>query len=186
MDFAHLSGSEDWNTGLEATRATLAKHLEELQDLGVTMLRLDAASYVSAEDLAAILNRMPWDVVHQEWWGGVPHVERSELVGHYRDQKYGLKIANGLGVGDVKYMAKLLNITQGLEGIPPERAVYPLTFHDARTWEPDRFVPTYMRLGVAVSERFCMENIGMYLQKGAVSRLFSTENMVVSFVVSRF
>ena len=69
-------------------------------------------------------------------------------MGHYRDQKYGLKIANALGVGDVKYMAKLLNITQGLEGIPPERAVYPLTFHDARTWEPDRFVPTYMPRGI--------------------------------------
>ena len=58
----------------------LSKHLEELQDLGVTMLRLDAASYVSAVDLAAILNTMPWDVVHQEWWGGTPAIERSEAL----------------------------------------------------------------------------------------------------------
>ena len=43
-----------------------------------------------------------------------------------------LRIANALGVGDAKYMAELLNISAGLDGIPPERAVYPLTFHDAR------------------------------------------------------
>lgn len=138
-----FKGLPDWNTGLQSTRDMLAKHLMELHDLGVTMLRIDAASYISSEDLAAIINQLPWDLVHQEWWGGTPAETRSEAVGHYRDQKYGLKIANALGVGDVKYMAELLNITRGLDGIAPERAVYPLTFHDARTYEADRFVPTY-------------------------------------------
>jgi len=138
-----FKGLPDWNTGLQSTQDTLAKHLMELHDLGVTMLRIDAASYMSETDLAAIINQLPWDLVHQEWWGGTPASTRSEAVGHYRDQKYGLKIANALGVADVKYMAELLNITQGLDGIPPERAVYPLTFHDARTFEADRFVPTY-------------------------------------------
>ncbi|CAJ1339117.1 unnamed protein product, partial [Effrenium voratum] len=138
-----FKGLPDWNTALQSTRDTLGKHLTELHDLGVTMLRLDAASYVSTEDLAAIVNQLPWDLVHQEWWGGVPAEARMHAVGHFRDQKYGLKIANALGVGDAKYMAELLNISAGLDGIPPERAVYPLTFHDARTFEADRFVPTF-------------------------------------------
>ncbi|CAE7241195.1 amy [Symbiodinium natans] len=138
-----FKGLPDWNTGLQPTRDILVKHLTELHDLGVTMLRLDAASYVSTEDLAAIINQLPWDLVYQEWWGGVPLEERSVAVGHYRDQKYGLKITNALGVGDAKYMPELLNISHGIDGIPPERAVYPLTFHDQRTFEADRFVPTF-------------------------------------------
>ncbi|CAK9025057.1 4-alpha-D-glucan glucanohydrolase) [Durusdinium trenchii] len=139
-----FKGLPDWNTGLQGTRETLAKHLMELHDVGVTMIRIDAASYMSWEDTAAIINQLPWDVVHQEWWGGIPAPERSEAVGHYRDQKYGLKITNALAVGDVNYLSEMLNISTGLEGIPSERAVYPLTFHDARTWEADRFIPTFM------------------------------------------
>ncbi|CAE7567295.1 amy [Symbiodinium sp. KB8] len=138
-----FKGLPDWNTGLQPTRDILTKHLTELHDLGVTMLRLDAASYVSVEDLAVIINELPWDLVYQEWWGGVPLEERTVAVGHYRDQKYGLKITNALGVGDVKYMPELLNISHGIDGISPERAVYPLTFHDQRTLQADRFIPTF-------------------------------------------
>ncbi|CAE7940581.1 amy, partial [Symbiodinium necroappetens] len=138
-----FKGLPDWNTGLQPTRDILTKHLTELHDLGVTMLRLDAASYVSVEDLAVIINQLPWDLVYQEWWGGVPLEERTVAVGHYRDQKYGLKITNALGVGDVKYMPELLNISHGIDGISPERAVYPLTFHDQRTLQADRFIPTF-------------------------------------------
>eukprot|EP00434_Breviolum_minutum_P021123 symbB.v1.2.018636.t1/scaffold1495.1/size115473/3 len=41
------------------------------------------------------------------------------------------------------YGVYVVKVHEGLDGIPPERAVYPLTFHDARTFEADRFVPTY-------------------------------------------
>eukprot|EP00931_Biecheleriopsis_adriatica_P101721 TRINITY_DN76802_c0_g1_i1.p1 TRINITY_DN76802_c0_g1~~TRINITY_DN76802_c0_g1_i1.p1 ORF type:complete len:883 (+),score=137.12 TRINITY_DN76802_c0_g1_i1:35-2650(+) len=138
-----FKGLPDWNTGLQSVRDTLIKHLQELYSIGVTMIRIDAASYMNPDDLAAIVNTIPWDLVYQEWWGGVPEEKRSSFVGHYRDQAYGLKITQALAVGDAKYMADMLNITYGLDGIPPERAIYPLTFHDQRTLEADRFVPTY-------------------------------------------
>lgn len=138
-----FKGLPDWNTGLQSVQDTLAKHLEELHDIGVTMLRLDAASYVATSETAAIINRLPWDLVYQEWWGGVPAEERSVSVGHYRDAKYGLKITQALAISDVKYMPDMLNISHGLDGIPSDRAVYPLTFHDQRTFVADRFTPTY-------------------------------------------
>eukprot|EP00933_Yihiella_yeosuensis_P060614 TRINITY_DN63363_c0_g1_i1.p1 TRINITY_DN63363_c0_g1~~TRINITY_DN63363_c0_g1_i1.p1 ORF type:complete len:900 (-),score=137.09 TRINITY_DN63363_c0_g1_i1:570-3269(-) len=138
-----FKGLPDWDTSSQAVQDTLFQHLKELYEIGVTMIRIDAASYMSSEDLAAIINRAPWDHVVQEWWGGIPEKKRTESVGHYRDAKYGLKITQALAVGDVKWLHTMLNITNGLDGIPPERAVYPLTFHDQRTDSADRFTPTY-------------------------------------------
>eukprot|EP00913_Durusdinium_trenchii_P033196 g31078.t1 len=111
---------EDWNTGLQGTRETLAKHLMELHDASLGETFLKQAYGISVRKTSPrlrIINQLPWDVVHQEWWGGIPAPERSEAVGHYRDQKYGLKITNALAVGDVIL---------------------------GRTWEADRFIPTFM------------------------------------------
>ena len=62
----------------------MGKHLTELHDLGVTMLRLDAASYVSTEDLAATPDESdesdelgvewhPWFVFPKAKAGTKPH-----------------------------------------------------------------------------------------------------------------
>jgi len=141
--FCDFKGLPDWNTGLQAVQDTLARHLQELHRIGVTMIRVDAASYMKTEELSAIINRVPWDLVYQEWWDGVPEEKRSTSVGHYRDYKYGEKITRALAVDDINYMADLLNISHGLDGIPAERAVYPLAIHDKRTREADRYIPTY-------------------------------------------
>ncbi|CAE8640374.1 unnamed protein product, partial [Polarella glacialis] len=115
-----FKGLPDWNTGQQVVQDILFQHLSELYRIGVTMLRIDAASYVSTEELAAIINRAPWDYVYQEWWGGIPEESRTQIVGAMRDAAYGQKITNALAVGDVKSLATMLNITHGLDGIHPE------------------------------------------------------------------
>lgn len=34
--------------------------------------------------LQDMLNRLPWDLVYQEWWGEYPPHDRTEHVGLYR------------------------------------------------------------------------------------------------------
>ena len=36
----------------------------------------------------AMVNRLPWDLVYQEWWGEYPPHDRTEYVGLYRDVAY--------------------------------------------------------------------------------------------------
>jgi len=133
----------DWDTGLPAVRDLLAQHLAELYRIGVTMIRLDAASYLHHSELADIVNRAPWDYIFQEWWSGVPQTERTKSVGHYRDVQYGWKICKTLAVDHINDLPKLLELAGGVEGIPPENALYPLIFHDRRSYAANREVPTY-------------------------------------------
>merc|ERR1711957_198478 len=107
-----------------------ARHLEELFAIGITMIRVDAAIYEKVEDLAAILNRLPWDYVYQEWWGEYPDAERTRLVGHYRDIKYKWKISNSLANVGATELPGLLQVTGGVFGVDPDKAIYPLTFND--------------------------------------------------------
>jgi len=136
-------GLPDWKTGLESVRALLGEHLEELHDMGVTMIRLDAASYVHVEDLATIINRVPWDYVFQEWWRGIPEPARTLGVGNYRDIFLGRRITEIFIADDMATLPELLNLTAGIDGIPSSRALYPLTFHDQRSLSADRAVATY-------------------------------------------
>jgi len=136
-------GLPDWNTGLENVQQLLSKHLKELHDMGVTMLRLDAASYVHVDELSRIINQMPWDYVFQEWWRGIPEPSRTDYVGHYRDIFLGRSIVEIFTDDDMGKLPTLLNLTAGIQGIPSTQALYPLTFHDQRTLEADRSVATY-------------------------------------------
>lgn len=138
-----LFGLPDWNTGLRDVQELLAKHVRELHSIGVTMIRLDAPSYVKVVDFSLILNVVPWDYVFQEWWGGLPERSRTRYVGHVRDIIYGRKIVAQLAGPNVTNLGALLNITYGLEGMRPDQALYPLAFHDERSFRANSGVATY-------------------------------------------
>ena len=47
-----------------------------------------ASSMIFAVVSKAMVNRLPWDLVYQEWWGEYPPHDRTEYVGLYRDVAY--------------------------------------------------------------------------------------------------
>lgn len=55
----------DWHTGLDEVRQMHTRHVQELHDIGVTMLRVDLSLFESIEDLSHVLNTVPWDFVYQ-------------------------------------------------------------------------------------------------------------------------
>jgi len=136
-------GIPDWNTGLPTVQEMLGKHLKELFNIGVSMIRLDAASYIKEKELSLVVNQVPWDYIFQEWWSGMPSLGRSRYVGAYRDIFYGRKINQGLVQNAATDLPKLLNLTHGLDGLSPEQVIYPLAMHDSRTFDYDPAVPTY-------------------------------------------
>jgi len=138
-----MYGMPDWNTGLAEVRDMHAKHLLELFRMGVTMLRLDAAIYHDVEDLASMLNRVPWDLVYQEWWGEFPPEERTEYVGHYRDVNYRWQVVNRMANKDVSDFPELLTLRGGVHGINEDMAVYPFAYHDGRSKRADPETATY-------------------------------------------
>lgn len=60
------------------------RHIKELHDAGVTMLRVDAALYENVTETTSALNLFPWDYVYMEWWGEFPVGIHDEYIGHYR------------------------------------------------------------------------------------------------------
>lgn len=138
-----MYGLPDWNTAQQAVRDSHAAFLEQLFLIGVTMLRIDGAIYMHVVDLAAILNRFPWDFVFQEWWGEFPPADRQEYVGHFRDVAYRGKMVEALAVNDVEHFPDLLNLGEGVFGIAPEVALYPMAYHDGRSNIADPAIATY-------------------------------------------
>ena len=106
-----MYGMPDWDTSLPSVRELQARHVGELHAMGVTMLRVDASLYEEVDDLAAVLNRYPWDLVYQEWWGEQPVPERTEFVGLYRDPEYRKRITGPLGPQDANETSKVLYTT---------------------------------------------------------------------------
>lgn len=86
----------DWNTALPEVYGMHLRHVHELHDLGVTMLRLDLALFESVLELSHVLNTVPWHLVYQEWWWESPKEQRHKYVGHVRDITY-----RRLGLRDV-------------------------------------------------------------------------------------
>jgi len=138
-----MYGMPDFATELDAVRDMHVRHLEELFSIGVTMIRLDAAIYHHVEDLASMVNRLPWDLVYQEWWGEYPPAERTQYVGNYRDVNYRWQVVNKLGVQSVSRMPDLLKLNGGVHGISEDMAVYPFAYHDGRSLHPDSNTATY-------------------------------------------
>jgi len=136
-------GLPDWRTELPTVQEIHARHLEELHRMGVTMLRIDAAIYTEVRDLGAIINRMPWDYVFQEWWGEYPDAERTRVVGHYRDVAYRWKVCNALAVRPVSEFEEVLQVRSGVHGVAAEQSFYPILYHDGRSKDADKATATY-------------------------------------------
>mmetsp|Transcript_39444 Transcript_39444/g.71065 ORF Transcript_39444/g.71065 Transcript_39444/m.71065 type:complete len:979 (+) Transcript_39444:97-3033(+) len=133
----------DWNTELEEVQEMHAKHLEELFEIGITMLRVDAAIYHNVPELANMLNVVPWDLVYQEWWGEYPPEDRTEYVGIYRDVAYRWKVVNALAGKDEVDFPDLLKLDGGVFGISEDMAIYPFAYHDGRSKHADPEIATY-------------------------------------------
>lgn len=138
-----LFGLPDWDTASPIVQEKLIKHLQDLHSIGVSMIRLDAAIYIDSKELSQIINRVPWDFVFQEWWQGVPLPSRTEYVGNYRDVFFGRKINKALVLDEVDKLPQLLGIQDGIGGLRPQNALYPLTFHDQRSFKYEPGTPTY-------------------------------------------
>lgn len=133
----------DYNTELEEVRTMQFKHLEELFHIGVTGLRVDAAIYHHVYELADMLNRVPWDLVYQEWWGEYPPQDRTDFVGLYRDVAYRWHVVNRLSGKNATELPELLKLTGGVFGISEDMAVYPFAYHDGRSRKADPEIATY-------------------------------------------
>jgi len=138
-----LFGLPDWNSELPEVQDFLSLHLKELHSIGVTMLRIDAASYMKPTELSKMLNQVPWDYVFQEWWAGIPSPSRTRYVGAYRDIFFGRQLNTLLVLEEASSLPRLLNITYGLEGLDPKQGLWPLTFHDQRSRWYRADTPTY-------------------------------------------
>ncbi len=78
----------DWDTGREEVHQIHSRHVQELHDIGVTMLRVDLSLFESVEELSNVLNSVPWDFIYQEWWWEKPDAKRHRYIGHFRDITY--------------------------------------------------------------------------------------------------
>lgn len=78
----------DWDTGREEVHQIHSRHVQELHDIGVTMLRVDLSLFESVEELSNVLNTVPWDFIYQEWWWEKPDAQRHRYIGHFRDITY--------------------------------------------------------------------------------------------------
>uniref|UniRef100_A0A7S4QJC5 alpha-amylase n=1 Tax=Alexandrium monilatum TaxID=311494 RepID=A0A7S4QJC5_9DINO len=136
-------GLADWKTEAAVVRQMHTRHLQELFDMGITMLRVDAAIYSEVDDLAAMFNQFPWDFIFQEWWGEFPDARRTNLVGHYRDVAYRWKVVNAMANLHISEYHKLLDIKGGVHGIPQEHAMYPLLYHDGRSTDAAADIATF-------------------------------------------
>ncbi|CAE7272080.1 amy, partial [Symbiodinium sp. CCMP2456] len=133
----------DFATELEEVRELQVKHLEDLFHIGVTALRVDAAIYHHVYELAAMVNRLPWDLVYQEWWGEYPPHDRTEYVGLYRDVAYRWHLVNRLAGKNATELPELLQLESGVFGITQDMAVYPFAYHDGRSKDSDPEIATY-------------------------------------------
>lgn len=133
----------DFNTELQEVRDMQFKHLEELYHIGITGLRVDAAIYHHVYELADMLNRLPWDLIYQEWWGEYPPQDRTDYVGLYRDVAYRWHLVNRLSNLNASELPQLLELEGGVFGISQDMAVYPFAYHDGRSKDADPEIATY-------------------------------------------
>ncbi|CAK9025307.1 unnamed protein product [Durusdinium trenchii] len=133
----------DWHTGLDEVRQMHTRHVQELHDIGVTMLRVDLSLFESIEDLSHVLNTVPWDFVYQEWWWERPDAQRHRYIGHFRDITYRYKLTHYLGNSSLAKLPDLFTLERGHDEIAPETAIYPIAFHDGRSWKAKPGNATY-------------------------------------------
>eukprot|EP00913_Durusdinium_trenchii_P021440 g20150.t1 len=89
--------------------------------------------FVGGDFGADMLNRLPWDLVYQEWWGEYPPHDRTEHVGLYRDVAYRWHVVNRVSNRNATELHELLDLSGGVFGISEDMAVYPFAYHDGRS-----------------------------------------------------
>ena len=136
----------DWDTGLPEVRQMHLRHIQELHDIGVTMLRVDLSLFEAIEELSHVLNTVPWDFIYQEWWWEKPDPQRHRYIGHFRDITYRYKITHYLGDSNLEKLKEVLTLERGHDEIIPETSLYPIAFHDGRTWKAKPGNATYKTL----------------------------------------
>lgn len=140
--YCDLFGLPDLDTAQEYIRNMQRRHLTELWELGITMIRVDGAHHVHPKDLTEVLNLFPWDLVFQEWWYE-PAQEDRQYVGLYQDIF--------LRKHTVKYLAKLppdqlprvLSYNSSLVPGKPELMLFPFVLHDELSVAPNPRIPVY-------------------------------------------
>ncbi|CAE7323703.1 unnamed protein product, partial [Symbiodinium necroappetens] len=138
-----MYGLPDWNLSQPTVQEMHSRHLSDLFEMGVTMLRVDAALYMESEHFAAIVHRFPWDVVYQEWWHELAVPGRTDVFGLYRDLHFMRKLADLLHVANAERAAEVVMLSRGDYFIPPHEALYTTCFHDGRTDNADPATPTF-------------------------------------------
>eukprot|EP00928_Gymnodinium_smaydae_P042244 TRINITY_DN2846_c0_g1_i1.p1 TRINITY_DN2846_c0_g1~~TRINITY_DN2846_c0_g1_i1.p1 ORF type:complete len:1089 (-),score=180.98 TRINITY_DN2846_c0_g1_i1:31-3297(-) len=86
----------DINTEYLPSQMMLLRYLFGLFEIGVTHIRIDAASNIYAASLNSIINRIPWTYVVQEFYSqdllnNLPALKN----GHVTDFEYGMHLASG-------------------------------------------------------------------------------------------
>jgi alpha-amylase len=86
----------DINTEMVESQTMILRYLFALFEIGVTHLRVDAASNIYSQSLNHIVNQIPWDYVVQEFYGNDLDKNQNALqVGHVTDFDYALFMAQG-------------------------------------------------------------------------------------------
>jgi len=93
-----LVGLPDLDTESKRTQDHLQAFLRDIFELGVTMLRVDAAMHIYPESIAKILEPFPWDYVVQEFYPAVLKYEKETLskatvIGSLTDFDFGQRVA---------------------------------------------------------------------------------------------
>jgi alpha-amylase len=121
----------DLATGTERVRDRVVAYLEDLLSLGVAGFRIDAAKHIAAEDIGAVVDRLPeGTLVMQEVIGaaGEPIQPEDYLDnGMVFDFFYGRDLAGYVGGGSVNLA---LDLGQGSRALPDDKAVVFVDNHD--------------------------------------------------------
>lgn len=104
-----LATCPDLDTGKEHVRATLAAYLQDLVDLGVAGIRVDAAKHISTTDLAAILGRVKGplyvyqEVIDNDGQGAITANEYAPL-GDVTEFRYGADLSRVFRTGKLSWL----------------------------------------------------------------------------------
>jgi hypothetical protein len=89
-----MNSLPDINTENLQSQQMLLRYLFGLFEIGVTHVRVDAASNMYASSLNGFLNRIPWDYVVQEYYGIDLSLQTDAMdLGHVTDFDFGLNMA---------------------------------------------------------------------------------------------
>jgi alpha-amylase len=105
-----LATCADLDTSDHHVRATLAAYLQDLVDLGVAGIRVDAAKHIPATDLAAIFDLVNGElfafheVIDHDGGGAVTAAEYTAL-GHVTEFRYGADLSRVIREGKLAWLA---------------------------------------------------------------------------------